>query len=582
DFSIEWIERTKYETAGNPAFEVAWRSFDKTLAHTREYNASGHEIVDHGNHVPVAMELEEGKDYGLVIDMGDKTLGRIFIDAEAPEGTVFNIAFTEDTIKNRPWILKRVGLYTGARYTAATGSDYFETFKPYGVKFLQVNIENASGPVRINKVGMISQVYPYKKTGSFECSDPLLNEIWEMGWRTVVVCSEDTYTDTPFRERGLYAGDALPQYAISLAGSGDSRLMKRSIRVFADMYQDLMVPELERRKSSVNHMADYPLATLISWLWSVSITRDLDFAREFYEGYKNMLDAYISREMENGLFDHDRAFIEWTQIDKNANLTTVQSMIIYSLESFAWLADELGYNDDAIKFRQQASETKEKMLELCWNDEKKAFYDGFRDGKPIDHYYPISSAWPVIFGQTNEEMEEELKSHFVNTLTDIGDIDRKRNATPYGSFYIIEALYQMGMEDFAEFYMRKYWSAMIYKHGDTAWENFGDGSGTGGQGTLSHAWSGHPTYFMSTRVLGVQLGFPEIGFHDKIVIRPQAANISWARGEVPHPLGNVKVDWKIIGDNLFFSYAAPKGAEVIIEPVGKLAEKELILEDYID
>ena len=118
---------------------------------------------------------------------------------------------------------------------------------------------------------------------------------------------------------------------------------------------------------------------------------------------------------------------------------------------------------------------------------------------------------------------------------------------------------------------------MIYKHNDTAWENFGDGSDGSGQGTLSHAWSGHPTYFMSTRVLGVQLGFPEINFQDKIVIKPQAANIAWARGTVPHPLGLVKIDWKVKGDKLFFNYEAPEGAEVIIEPVGQLAEKELVI-----
>lgn len=579
DFSINWVEKPKSETAGNPAFEVAWSYFDSLIDHGRELNRQGHEIVDHGKHVPEPLNLEGNKDYALIYDMGEKTLGRIFIDAESPEGTTFNVVFTEDTIGNRPWILKRFGLYTGARFTGAAGKDYFETFKPYGAKFLQVNVINATGPVKINKIGMVSQIYPYEKSGMFECSDPLMNRIWEMGWRTLEVCSEDTYTDTPYRERGLYAGDALPQYAIALVTSGDSRLMKRSIRVFADMYRDMMMPQAERRKASVNHMADYPLATLISYLWSVAMTKDIEFAEEFYEGYRNMLLNYMDRQLESGLYDHDRAFIEWTQIDKNANLTTIQSMIIYSLESFTWLADELGYSDDAAKFRKEASRAKEIMLEKCWDDEELAFHDGFREGEQIDHNYPISSAWPVIFGQTNEMQEKHIKDHFIKTLTEIGDEDRKRATTPYGAFYILEALYQLGMEDFAEFFMRKYWSPMIYKHNDTAWENFGDGSDGSGQGTLSHAWSGHPTYFMSTRVLGVRLGFPEIDFHDKIFIKPQSANITWAKGIVPHPMGLVEVDWRIAGDKLFLNYSAPEGAEVIVEPRGKLAEKELIVNE---
>lgn len=580
-FSIGWEQKKTGETAGNPAFEVAWRSFKDCIEDCRKVNAAGHEVVKHGNFIPDSLKLEEGNDYGLVYDMGGKNLGRIFIKAKAPAGTVFNIAFTEDTIKNRPWILKRAGLYTGARFTVDGISDYFETFKPYGARFLQVNVENSTGPVNIEKVGMISQVYPYEKTGSFECSDPLMNQIWDLGWRTVRVCSEDTYTDTPFRERGLYAGDALPEYAISLAGAGDSRLMKRSIRVFADMYQDLMIPKTKRRKSSVNHMADYPLATLISYIWAVSMTHDLDFAREYYRGLRNMLDAYLDRKMENGLFDHDRAFIEWTQIDKNANLTTVQSMIIYSLRSFAWISDKLGHPRDASKYLAEADAATVKLLEHCWDEEAEAFRDGFKNGAPIDHYYPISSAWPVIFDQTTSEIDSVLKIHFTETLTDIGTRDRDRNATPYGSFYLLEAMYQLEMEDFAEFYIKKYWSPMIYKHNDTAWENFGDGSDGNGQGTLSHAWSGHPTYFMSTRILGVQLGFPDMHFHDKILIKPQAAGISWAKGTVPHPLGLVRVHWKVIGNRLFLKYSAPEGARVVVQPEGKLAEKELIITDTI-
>lgn len=577
NFGVSWVDKKRGETAGNPAFEIAWRSLDELTDHGKKYGPKGNLLVDHGNHVPAPIVLSGEDEHALLLDMGGKTLGRIYLDLEAPEGTVFNIAFTEDTLGVRPWVLKRVGLYTGARYTSDGGRDYFETFKPYGARFLQINIEKANGPVKLNRYGMISQIYPYRKTGSFICSDPLLNEIWEMGWRTLEVCSEDTYTDTPYRERGIYAGDALPQYAIALVGSGDSRLMKRSIRVFADMYEDLMVPGEERPANSVNHMADYPLMTLVSYLWSVAQTRDMEFAAEFYEGYRNMLDQTLARKQDNGLFDHDRAFIEWTRINKNAQLTTIQSLIAYCLESFSWLAGEMGYEEDALRFEKEAKDAIIALNEHCWDPEKGAFHDGFFQGEPIDHHYPISSAWPVMFGQTTPEQDEQIRSHFVNTLTEIGDRDRERMATPYGAFYLLEAMYKLGMTDFAGFFMRKYWSAMIYKHGDTAWENFGDGSDGGGQGTLSHAWSGHPTYFLSTRVLGVRQGFPDFTFHDRILIRPESHGLSFARGEVPHPLGLVKVDWEIKGDVLFLDYHTPDGIPVTVKPEGDLAKLKLVL-----
>jgi len=95
----------------------------------------------------------------------------------------------------------------GSRFIAAGGESRFEHFKPYGMRFVQINVRNHNKPVTIKKIGAIEQVYPFEKKGSFTCSNPYFNDLWEMGWRTLRVCSEDTYTDTPFRERGLYAGD---------------------------------------------------------------------------------------------------------------------------------------------------------------------------------------------------------------------------------------------------------------------------------------------------------------------------------------------------------------------------------------
>ncbi|HYW95609.1 MAG TPA: alpha-L-rhamnosidase C-terminal domain-containing protein, partial [Bacteroidales bacterium] len=563
-FSVNWVPKERSLTAGNPAFEVAWSNFDKALP----YQPSKVHDID--------LDASNGGT-ALIFDMGGKKLGRFFIDYQAPEGTTIDVAFTEDMHRGRPWILKRFGIYTAARTIAPGGKARFETFKPYGLRYLQVNIKSPGGPVHIAKTGVVNQVYPFQKTGSFTCSDPMMNRIWELGWRTLRVCAEDSYTDTPFRERGLYAGDALPEYAITLATSGDSRLIKRSVGMFADMYRDLMTPGAEKVKDNVNAMGDFPLITLQFYAWAFSRTGDTDFAKEYYNGYKNMVETYLTSRTDNGLFKTKGAFIEWTQIDRQATLTTMQSLIIRSMKTMAWVAGKLGKTEDQTYFNQEADKSTKTMRKLCWDNQKEAFRDGFKNGKPIDHYYPISSAWPVLFNQTTAGEDSLLKKHFVNTLTDIGDVDRKRQITRYGSFYGLGALYSLGMEDLAESFIRKYWSPMILKYDDTAWENFGDGSEDEGQGTLSHAWSGSPTYYLSTRVLGVHLGYPDFTDPDSVIIAPQTSTITWARGAVPHPKGVIRVDWQLRGDILFLDYKAPAGVKVDVKPAGMLAEKKLEL-----
>ncbi|MCK5906394.1 MAG: hypothetical protein KAG37_02325, partial [Flavobacteriales bacterium] len=54
-------------------------------------------------------------------------------------------------------------------------------------------------------------------------------------------------------------------------------------------------------------------------------------------------------------------------------------------------------------------------------------------------------------------------------------------------------------------------------------------------------------------------------------------NISWARGVVPHPAGKIKIDWKIQGENLIFNLELPKNVPYIVEPKGRLANYNLIL-----
>ncbi len=563
-----WKGKKRGVTDGNPAWEVAWsRTGEKEDIHPSQVEN---------------LKADHPDGTAFVFDMGGKQLGRIFVDYEAPEGTIIDIAFSEDLKDEKPWVLKRAGIYTGTRFITSRDVSRLETFKPYGLRYMQVNVKSPGGePVTINKAGVVSQIYPFEKVGSFKCSDPMMNAIWELGWRTLLVCSEDTYTDTPFRERGTYAGDALPQYAITLATSGDSRLIKQSLEYFSNAYGQLLFPEKEKKHfvrgnpGSNSHLGDFPFHTLEFFRWYVEYTKDIDFALKLYPGYKTMCESALKHKTAQGLIDHGRPFIEWTQIDRSATLTSMQALIARSFDNLSTLAKIMGKSRDEKKYREIADSIADKTRELCWDDEKNAFRDGFKNGKPIDSYYPTSSAWPVNYDVSSKDQMEKLEDHFRKTLSDIGDKSRHRLATPYGGFYVLGALYKMGYEDIAEDFIRRYWSPMILKGDDTAWENFDDGTDGGGQGTLSHAWSGGPTYYLSTRVLGVYLGYPDPVDYDKITIAPQAESIDWAEGTVPHPLGPVKVSWKVNGNKLLLNYELPERVECEVKPRGRLAEKEL-------
>ncbi|MCX7935345.1 MAG: hypothetical protein N3A66_08815, partial [Planctomycetota bacterium] len=93
--------------------------------------------------------------------------------------------------------------------------------------------------------------------------------------------------------------------------------------------------------------------------------------------------------------------------------------------------------------------------------------------------------------------------------------------------------------------------------------------------SLCHAWSAAPTFYLSSRALGVPLGFPEVETAGPLVIAPQSETLSWARGVVPTPAGAISIDWQIAGQCLLMAIEAPRGLRYVVQPRGRLAKLKL-------
>ena len=558
---INWQTQPFSKRLRNPARDLVWNLPDiSENLMNYDYQNTGFETTE-----PLF----------YVFDMGNKTLGRLFIDIDAPKGTIVELGWSEDLNKyNIPHLYKRLQINSGARFITNGVQTHYSTFKPYGVRYIIAKIIPAQNEkVTLNKIGVVEQVYPYNKIGSFECSDSIFNRIWKLGWRTLRVCSEDSYIDTPFRERGLYAGDAFVEYAITLATSGDSRLLKKSLLLFQDMYRDELTTGID------NVHNDFILITLAELSWYYQYTGDTNLAKELYPNYKKYFDFLEGKKTDKGYYTVTNSFFEWTQISKTADLTAYQALVYGTLKMMQELAVDFGYTKDATVFSQRADVLKDVINTQFWDSKKHAFFDGFENGQKIDHHYPISSIYPLFFNVVDDIMrKQQILNYLDMELKDIGEVPRNRKITPYGSFYLFNSLYQNGDVALAERFMKQYWSRMIHQGDDTSWEDFDIGNEEeDALGTASHAWSGHPTYFLSTEVLGVKVGFNQNFSRDTVFIQPQSENISWAKGTVPHPTGEIKIDWKIMGDNLIFNLELPEDVPFKVKPEGRLAKLNLIL-----
>lgn len=552
----KWAFVPAQSTTTNPAKTVSWMNEDNILSEKPWERTN---II-----------LSENTCNNVLFDMGGTRLGRVFVDIDAPEGALIDITFSETLQDGKIHLYRMYNVNSGVRFISKGGRQHFESFKPYGLRFMQVTVSGMTSPVTLEKAGVIQQMYPFEKLGSFACSDPILNDIWELGWQTLLVCSEDTYTDTPFRERGHYAGDMYPEYAMTLATSGDSRLVKQTLQMF---FHDEQYNYLGNVHNSWN---DFSAITLLVAAWYIEITNDVEFLQETYPYFVNYLERWYENRTPQGYYHPSgNTFFEWVSIDKKAALTQFQTLMYAVYEKMIYLSEKIGNQEQAKLAEVRADEIKATINTLFWNNKTNETYiDGIdKDGKPLTTKHPNSSAFPMIYGITDQVKDKTIMEYFEDAFNNIGSGRRNQLVTPYGAFYSLAALYLNENAGLAETFMRKHWTPMLEEGNKTAWEHFTIDAG----GTLSHAWSGSPTYYLSTQTLGVQLGFPEAYDPDTIIIAPQSETLDWAKGAVPHPQGVVSVSWRISGDNLYLDYISPADVPVRIEPKGRLSNYRLVL-----
>jgi hypothetical protein len=110
-------------------------------------------------------------------------------------------------------------------------------------------------------------------------------------------------------------------------------------------------------------------------------------------------------------------------------------------------------------------------------------------------------------------------------------------ASFYFRFYVDEALRKSGL---ASRYVERLdpWREMI-RNGLTATAETPEPSRSD-----SHAWSAHPNYHLLATVLGIRALSP--GFRS-VLVAPALGEMRWARGEVPHPRGSIKVEVRRVG-----------------------------------
>ncbi|MGL6269132.1 MAG: alpha-L-rhamnosidase N-terminal domain-containing protein, partial [Chitinophagaceae bacterium] len=171
---------------------------------------------------------------------------------------------------------------------------YYRTFR-----YVELRIENHQQALEIKDFYGTFTAYPFEEKASFASSNPLLNNIWDVGWRTARLCAFETYMDCPYYEQLQYVGDTRIQALISLYVSGDERLMRNAI----EQINYSLLPEgiTQSRYPSNNPQIIPPFSLFwITMLHDFWMHRsDDEFVTAMLPSVKKILDWHYSYLIEN-------------------------------------------------------------------------------------------------------------------------------------------------------------------------------------------------------------------------------------------------------------------------------------------
>jgi len=445
--------------------------------------------------------------------------------------------------------------HTAKVVPAGGETDYEFPFMTEVVPSYTVDLSSVTEPVTIVDAGATFTSQPLDYKGAFECSDPFLNQIWLVARWAVQICLQTHHLDSPNHQEPISdPGDYVIESMVNDYAFAQPWLTRQDIRKFAWVLKD-------------EHYHNFHTSYSIGWLQMLmdyyKFTGDKSLVVEMAPYVNDLMDTYASWRGADGILSQapNYMFMDWVTIGGFAchhppaviGMGYLTAFYYHGLDMASQVAELTGDTARVAKYAQLRSDLATAFNRELWVADKGLY----RDGKPF-----VTTVQPYTWLPADKDIE--TFSPHVNMLAVLFDLAPKTNQAaivdkvmaetplntqPWFMYWVFQAIDHAGRFD-------QYGIPQMHRwHIEPATQSFLEMWGTG---DLSHGWCSSPLIQMSARVLGVTPAAP--GF-DTIAVRPELGNLTWAKGSVPTPHGEVAVSWSIAENKFSLDVTVPAGAE---------------------
>ena len=490
----------------------------------------------------------------VVYDFGKEIAGTPVLELFSSHGgTTLEMGTGERLLPDSSVLYTKRVNYTDY-YTSKKG---FQTWSPLtwrGFRYLSLSQKDS---VIIKNISAINRHTDFTREGSFECSDPQLNRMWEVGNQTILLCGQDTYMDTPWREQTQYiAGDTryLQKYAFYPFGMSSELLIRYNILSGAWSQRWQTDGSIRSRyptdwllgEGTSAYVADYEFEWVIMLSEYYRYFGKADLIRQVYPNLKKLMahfDQYIGKE--HGLLakipgwivlDHPDTY----PMDQRDEVTGLNCLYYEALKQSSYIAQNLVSDPlQAARWTKQAEQIKANIQKWLWSPDKRRFTDSYG----VEKCSQQTQVYALLYGLVNDNEKENI----VNAIA-----AENRKSEQSFSYYVVHSVFD-NKPQWALDFIRKYWGdQMKSPFFNGGWHEAWDiEHWTTDLGTTSHAWCSGPTALLPEKVLGLE---PVTAGWQTFSVHPNPCDLKWAKGVVSSPFGPIPAEWKVEKDGVFKLY----------------------------
>lgn len=508
-------------------------------------------------------EEQTGRASWVVLDAGTELFGRIILRNNGTAPLQVSI-YTGESVKE----LHHYNRVMSGMWTLQPGERV--TSHLIGFRYIKLFAMAASdGTFRLAQPIIQALEPEAPMTGSFACSDPLLEKIWNAGADTVRLCTQTQIWDGAKRDLLPWMGDLHIESLVWMLTTGDNHMSALSLKSNRDTgpclsrpYRDRHVPSLSVAwggpDMDVNGTPSYTAWWVVGLCDYALYTGDKTYPKSEVKDLIPVLERLARGVMDDGSWDWAASKLPHSFVDHSVLTQEIEGFAMQSIVSAAF---------------QGAG----KMLN--WLGEDGSKWIALGEKMADNHAKQLVARQPGSLNRQSASAAGALGIGDAKSVFPHVQVCDDNLRTPWWRGYELGAAANADQIDWMLAEIRNFWGSMLDFGQTSLWECHDpkwfekaedphrcavtreNGAYGGHRISQCHGWAAGPTYWLTTSVLGIK---PIDYGYAKVSFKPNLGDLNWAEGTIPTPHGpiHVRLDRQADG-SIKSDIKAPSGIEIV-------------------